>query len=88
MDTLANQLKYNPMLQEMSQEDFVRALTSDQPTIPAYFTHSVLLNKQGNTSYAEAKRSLVFTDMIPDEGEEIIIDMRAADRFLMYPLVT
>jgi hypothetical protein len=46
MDTLANQMKYNPMLQEMSRDDFIQELTSEQPAIPAYFTNSVLLNKK------------------------------------------
>ncbi len=46
MDTLVNQRAYNPMLRKMTQEEFVRELTSDQPAIPAYFTHSVLINKK------------------------------------------
>ncbi len=46
MATLENQKQYNPMLETMSKEDFVAELTSDQPSIPAYFTNSVLLNKK------------------------------------------
>ncbi|MBP6257037.1 hypothetical protein KA405_05025 [Patescibacteria group bacterium] len=46
MDTLANQLKHNPMLQSMTKEEFISELTADQPAIPAYFTNSVLLNKK------------------------------------------
>jgi hypothetical protein len=51
MDTLWNQLKYNPMLQHMTKEEFITELTSDQPSIPPYFTNSVLLNKHGTISY-------------------------------------
>lgn len=34
------------MLEDMPREDFISELTSDQPSIPAYFTNSVLLNKK------------------------------------------
>ena len=42
----------NPMLQSMSEEDFVRELLADQPFIPKYFGYDVALNKAGAPAYA------------------------------------
>ena len=44
----------NPMLQLMSEEDFVRELLADQPFIPKYFGYDVALNKAGAPAYAPA----------------------------------
>lgn len=84
MDTLANQMRYNPMLQDMSKEAFVTELTSDQLSIPAYFTHSVLLNKAGNTSIDEAMSSITYLDQLP--VDTTIIDTRARATATNYPL--
>lgn len=87
MDTLANQLAYNPMLHEMSKEEFVRELTSDQPAIPAYFTNSVLLNKKGNSSYEDALKAIPHTDSLSVPEGVLIIDTRTAEQYINYPLV-
>ncbi len=42
----------NPMLQAMSEEQFVQALLADQPFIPKYFGYDVALNKAGAPAYA------------------------------------
>ena len=86
MDSLWNQLKYNPMLQEMSKEEFIEELTSDQPSIPPYFTNSVLLNKHGNSSYQEAKDTIPMIGTLPNEFDGVIIDTRSYDKFVLYPL--
>ncbi|AKH32820.1 Inner membrane protein YgaP [candidate division SR1 bacterium Aalborg_AAW-1] len=86
MDSLGNQLKYNPMLQEMSKEEFIEELTSDQPSIPPYFTNSVLLNKHGNSSYQEAKDTIPMIGTLPNEFDGVIIDTRSYDKFVLYPL--
>jgi hypothetical protein len=39
-------LQINWSLQDKSEEDFVRELTSSQPFIPAYFGFDVALNKK------------------------------------------
>ncbi len=86
MDTLGNQLKYNPMLQSMSREDFVTELTSDQPSIPPYFTHSVLLNKQGNPPYQPAKDSIPMISAIPEQFDGVVVDTRSFDTYSLYPV--
>lgn len=86
MDTLWNQIKYNPMLQEMTKEEFITELTSDQPSIPPYFTNSVLLNKHGNRSYQEAKDTIPMIDTLPNTFDGVVIDTRSYDKFVLYPL--
>lgn len=84
MATLENQRQYNPMLETMSKEDFVVELTSDQPSIPAYFTNSVLLNKQGNTQYIQAQENIQMLNDIPENMT--VIDTRSSEMMRTYPL--
>ena len=48
----------NPMLQSMSEEDFVKELLADQPFIPKYFGYDVALNKAGAPAYAPGVRQV------------------------------
>jgi hypothetical protein len=82
--TLENQRQYNPMLETMSKEDFVAELTSDQPSIPAYFTNSVLLNKKGNTPYNQAQQNIPILNEIPHNIT--VIDTRSSEMTRTYPL--
>lgn len=84
IDTLSHQRIYNPMLQEMSKEDFIMELTSDQPAIPAYFTNSVVLNKRGNRDYADALHNIPHLTSI--DTTAIIIDTRSHLLALKYPI--
>lgn len=84
MATLENQRKFNPMLQDMSREDFVAELTSDQPAIPAYFTNSVLLNKKGNTSFTESKEQIKSLTTLPKDIR--IIDTRTWEKVTLNPV--
>lgn len=45
--TIAEQLRTNYALQEMTKEEFVKLATENLPEIPQYFPRSVELNKQG-----------------------------------------
>lgn len=86
MATLEHQLKYNPMLQEMSRAEFINELTSEQPSIPAYFTNSVLLNKKWNDSYTDSHKLIHELTSIPDWAT--IIDTRSREQSENYPLST
>lgn len=86
MDTLANQLKHNPMLQSMTKEEFISELTADQPAIPAYFTNSVLLNKKWNKNIEEAIHQVQFLDHLPEKDETVLIDTRSWELSVNYPL--
>lgn len=56
--TIADEKFGNPMLREMSEEDFVRELLADQPFIPKYFGHDVALNKAGAPAYAPSVKQV------------------------------
>ncbi|WP_461490515.1 MBL fold metallo-hydrolase [Pontibacter sp. HJ8] len=49
--TIGAEKKSNYALQPMSEEEFVKILTEDQPFIPKYFGYDVDLNKQGAPAY-------------------------------------
>ncbi len=44
VSTLGEQRKFNYALKPMSQEEFIRLVTADQPDAPAYFTYDAILN--------------------------------------------
>ncbi|WP_019948667.1 MBL fold metallo-hydrolase [Hymenobacter aerophilus] len=50
--TIADEKFSNPMLRDMSEQEFVQELLADQPFIPKYFGHDVALNKAGAPAYA------------------------------------
>ena len=52
--SMGEQKRENWSLQPMSQEAFVKQLTSDQPFIPAYFSFDVDLNKKGAPAFGES----------------------------------
>lgn len=52
--TMGKQFKENYALQDMSKEEFVKALTEDQPYIPKYFGYNVDLNKQGAPAFQKS----------------------------------
>ncbi len=45
--TIGEEKRTNWSLQEMTQEEFVKALLSDQPFVPKYFTFDVSINRTG-----------------------------------------
>ena len=49
--TIGAEKRSNYALQEMSEDEFVKVLTEDQPFIPKYFGYDVGLNKKGAPSY-------------------------------------
>lgn len=86
-DTLASQFTHNPMLQTMDKKDFVTTLTSDQPNIPAYFTHSVLTNKKWSPNYKISIQNIPHIDTISNMKKgTIVIDTRDFATVHMYPI--
>jgi hydroxyacylglutathione hydrolase len=49
--TMADEKVDNPMLRQLSEEEFVQELLADQPFIPKYFGYDVALNKAGAPDY-------------------------------------
>ena len=88
MSTIGVEKMSNWSLQEMSEEQFVKELTSDQPFIPKYFPYDVGINKKGADKYAESIRSIeVKTGLSTSEiealldPEVVVIDSRSEDKF-------
>ncbi|MBW4891439.1 MBL fold metallo-hydrolase [Mucilaginibacter sp. HMF5004] len=52
--TIGRELRENYALQLMTELQFVKTLTDDQPFIPKYFGYDVDLNKQGASSFEES----------------------------------
>ena len=72
----------NPMLQPMSEEDFVKELLADQPFIPKYFGYDVALNKAGAPDYApsveQVKRLATGATL---EAGAVVVDTRPEAEF-------
>ena len=80
--TIGKEIKENPALQDMSEEDFVKFITADQPWVPKYFEYNVALNKAGAEPFEQSIRGA--TDVIHGENltdTVLIIDTRDAEDF-------
>jgi DMSO/TMAO reductase YedYZ molybdopterin-dependent catalytic subunit/glyoxylase-like metal-dependent hydrolase (beta-lactamase superfamily II) len=54
VSTIGVQRRYNYALQPMSRDDFVRAVTAEQPDTPAYFTYDAVLNTKERPTLEQA----------------------------------
>jgi hydroxyacylglutathione hydrolase len=54
VSTIGVQRLYNYALQPMSREQFIRAVTVDQPDTPAYFTYDAVLNARERPTLGQA----------------------------------
>ncbi len=54
VSTLGDQKRFNYALQPMSQEEFIRMVTADQPEAPAYFSYDAELNRQERPTLEES----------------------------------
>lgn len=73
----------NWCLQPMTEEAFIRELLADQPFVPKYFPHSVMLNKQGAQPFRESIAAVRSLEPVhqPEDAEMLdpgilIIDTR------------
>lgn len=84
--TIGIQKKSNYALQDMSEADFVKAVTEGISPAPAYFFKDAKLNKQGYSSFDDVL-STGFTGLSPDAFESkissgvTIVDTRIPDFF-------
>ncbi|WP_116125859.1 MBL fold metallo-hydrolase [Lewinella sp. IMCC34183] len=75
--TIGKELRTNPALQEMSEDDFVDWLLADQPFVPKYFPYDVEVNKRGAPNLTKALDGVVRKDygFSPEKGT-VVIDTR------------
>ncbi|MBD1396445.1 MBL fold metallo-hydrolase [Pontibacter sp. JH31] len=80
--TIGAEKKSNYALQEMSEDQFVKVLTEDQPFIPKYFGYDVGLNKQGAPSYQPSLEGVkkLEKNYKPGSGA-VIVDARSEKVF-------
>jgi hydroxyacylglutathione hydrolase len=81
--TMGQEKLTNWSLQNMSEEDFVSSLLSDQPFIPAYFPFDVEVNRRGAQSFKESVDAVIRGHAVAHQGDEerlekqiIVIDAR------------
>ncbi len=81
--TMGEQKAENWSLQPMSEEAFVKELTSDQPFIPAYFPFDVELNKKGASGFMESTGRVKVTDSKARQLEPgvWVVDSRGQEEF-------
>lgn len=80
--TISKEIKTNYALQPMSEDEFIRVLLEDQPFMPKYFGHDVLLNKLGATPFEDSVRAVprLHSDALLEPGV-LVIDTRPAAQF-------
>ncbi|MFC5271345.1 rhodanese-like domain-containing protein [Adhaeribacter terreus] len=77
VSTIGAEKLSNSALQEMTEEQFVKFLTSDQPFVPKYFGYDVELNKKGAPDYKPSVREVPRYEADCDfEKNCLIIDAR------------
>lgn len=78
VSTIGTEKATNWSLKEMSEDEFVKELLSNQPFVPKYFTNSVALNKQGAPDFEESVESVSIGAWQPAARDKsiVIIDTR------------
>ncbi|PHN06031.1 MBL fold metallo-hydrolase [Flavilitoribacter nigricans] len=81
--TLGKQLRENPALQSMGEDEFVDWLLEGQPFIPKYFGYNVDLNKQGAPDLDESIQAVsrMGKDVPKLEAGVLIVDTRPQTEF-------
>ncbi len=80
--TIGRELLENYALQPMSEEEFVKVLTADQPFIPKYFGHDVEVNRKGARSYGESLKAVPRLNKGEKlEAGAVVVDARPDDEF-------
>ncbi len=86
VSTIGAQRRANPALRPMSEEEFVRMVTEDQPPAPAYFPFDAELNRRMRPTLDESLRRslrpLSLDQVLERRGEGAqILDVRDPDAF-------
>jgi hydroxyacylglutathione hydrolase len=86
VSTIGAQKKHNYALQPQSREDFIEAVTKDQPLPPSYFFKDAVINKTGYKPLSEVlHRELIkisTEDLLKYTKDSVtILDVRKADEF-------
>ena len=67
--TIGKEKETNWSLQPMTEEEFVKALLSDQPFIPAYFPYDVDLNRKGAAPFKQSISAVKIGNPVENESD-------------------
>jgi len=79
--TLGAQRATNYALRQMSKDEFIQLVTSDQPQVPAYFPKSAERNLAGPANVDDLPRPRVLSEDEVANFDGIILDVRPAAEF-------
>jgi len=86
--TMGKEKETNWSLQSMTEEEFVKALLSDQPFVPAYFPFDVEINRKGAAPFQKSIQSVLIGSEVKNENDAsrlekgvVIVDTRKEDDF-------
>ncbi len=71
--TIGDEKLSNWSLQPMSEADFIRELTADQPFVPKYFTYDVAVNRRGADDLQASLAKVDMGNVVPALADSIVI---------------
>ena len=85
VSTIGVQRRYNYALQPMEREEFIAIVTADQPDVPDYFSHDVILNTVEHAtlekSLEQSLRPMTLAEVTGLAGGQLL-DVRVSTDFL------
>jgi hydroxyacylglutathione hydrolase len=79
--TLGEQRRTNYALRPMTREEFIKAVASDQPEVPAYFPVSASQNLKGSAPLADLPKPKRLLSGEIQNFDGVVIDVRASTEF-------
>jgi Zn-dependent hydrolases, including glyoxylases len=74
--TLGEQKRVNYALKPMTKEEFIKAVTSDQPEVPAYFPLSASRNLKGSKALEELPKPQKLSTVEIENFDGVVLDVR------------
>lgn len=72
--TIGQEKQTNWSLQAMTEEEFIKALLSDQPFIPAYFPYDVEINRKGAAPFKASVETVIIGSPIESQSDVDTLD--------------
>ena len=72
--TIGQEKQTNWSLQAMTEEEFIKALLSDQPFIPAYFPYDVEINRKGAAPFKASVEAVIIGSPIESQSDVDTLD--------------
>lgn len=79
--TLGNQRRSNYALQPMSKDEFVKAVTANQPEAPIYFAKDAAKNLEGSAALDDIARPREFSTAEIERFEGVVLDVRVNSEY-------